>query len=37
MVQLIGFVKAVLTGEPYKPGGNEKVQLGSEDAGLSVH
>jgi len=37
MVQLIGFVKAVLTGEQYKPGGNEKVQLGSDDAGLTVH
>jgi general stress protein 26 len=37
MVQLIGFVKSVFTGEPYKPGENEKVQLGSEDTGLIVH
>jgi general stress protein 26 len=36
MVQLIGFVKAALTGESYRPGENEKVQLGT-DAGLSVH
>lgn len=36
MVQLLGFVKAALTGEEYKPGENEKVQVGT-DAGLSVH
>jgi hypothetical protein len=27
MVQLVGFVKGVLTGEPYRPGDNEKVNL----------
>jgi general stress protein 26 len=36
MVQLLGFVKAALTGEAYQPGGNEKVQVGT-DPGLSVH
>ncbi|WP_224249259.1 pyridoxamine 5'-phosphate oxidase family protein [Hyalangium gracile] len=36
MVQLIGFAKAVLTGETYQPGDNEKVRLDT-DAGLSVH
>jgi general stress protein 26 len=36
MVQLIGFVKAALTGEPYQPGGNEKVQV-DPDVGLTVH
>ena len=29
MVQLIGFVKSVLTGEPYRPGGHEKIDLGN--------
>ena len=29
MVQLIGFVKSVLTGEPYRPGGHEKLDLGN--------
>jgi general stress protein 26 len=28
MVQLVGFVKSVLTGEPYRPGGHEKLNLG---------
>lgn len=28
MVQLIGFVKSVLTGEAYRPGGHEKIDLG---------
>ena len=28
MVQVVGFVKAVLTGQTYKPGENEKVNLG---------
>jgi general stress protein 26 len=28
MVQLVGFVKSVLTGEPYRPGGHEKIDLG---------
>jgi len=36
MVQLIGFAKAVLTGEQYRPGDNEKINL-DKDAGLSVH
>jgi len=36
MVQLAGFVKAALTGEPYKAGENEKVQVGT-DAGLTLH
>lgn len=36
MVQLLGFAKAVLTGETYQPGDNEKVQVGA-DAGVSVH
>jgi general stress protein 26 len=27
MVQLVGFVKSVLTGEPYRPGGHEKLDL----------
>jgi general stress protein 26 len=35
MVQLMGFVKATLTGEVYKPSGNEKVNL--EDAGSPMH
>ena len=29
MVQLIGFVKSVLTGQPYRPGGHEKLDLHS--------
>ena len=38
MVQLVGFVKAVLTGERYNPGDNEKVQLGtSTDVSAPVH
>ena len=36
MVQLVGFVKAVLAGETYEPGENEKVSLSTEE-GLSVH
>jgi general stress protein 26 len=36
MVQLVGFVKSVLTGQTYEPGENEKVSLGTEE-GLSVH
>jgi hypothetical protein len=36
MVQLLGFAKAVLTGETYRPGDNEKVQVDT-DAGISVH
>jgi general stress protein 26 len=36
MVQLIGFVKAALTGEPYQPGENEKVQVDA-DAGRAMH
>jgi general stress protein 26 len=35
MVQLVGFVKGVLTGEPYHPGDNEKVNL--DEAGAPVH
>ena len=35
MVQLVGFVKGVLTGEPYHPGDNEKVNL--DDAGAPLH
>ncbi|MGZ3458876.1 MAG: pyridoxamine 5'-phosphate oxidase family protein [Archangium sp.] len=35
MVQLVGFVKGVLTGEPYRPGENEKVDLG--EAGTPLH
>jgi hypothetical protein len=33
MVQLIGFVKAVVTGESYEPGENEKVTM-DQSAGL---
>jgi len=33
MVQLVGFVKAVLTGETYEPGENEKVTV-DQSAGL---
>jgi general stress protein 26 len=36
MVQLLGLAKAVLTGEPYRPGDNEKVQVDT-DTGISVH
>jgi general stress protein 26 len=36
MVQLIGLAKAVLTGEAYPPGDNEKIQVDTE-AGISVH
>jgi general stress protein 26 len=36
MVQLVGFVKATLTGETYKPGENEQVTV-DPDAGLTVH
>jgi general stress protein 26 len=35
MVQLVGFVKGVLTGEPYHPGDNEKVNL--DEAGAPLH
>jgi general stress protein 26 len=35
MVQLVGFVKATLTGQEYRPGDNEKVTLG--DGGASLH
>jgi general stress protein 26 len=35
MVQLVGFVKGVLTGEPYHPGDNEKVNL--DETGASLH
>ncbi|ATB30494.1 pyridoxamine 5'-phosphate oxidase family protein [Melittangium boletus] len=35
MVQLVGFVKSVLTGEKYRPGEHEKIDLG--DAGRSMH
>ena len=28
VVHLVGFVKALATGQPYKPGENEKVELG---------
>ena len=28
MVHLVGFVKALATGQPYKPGENEKIDLG---------
>lgn len=34
MVQLVGFVKSVLTGQTYEPGDNAKVTL---DEGASVH
>ncbi|WP_224367886.1 pyridoxamine 5'-phosphate oxidase family protein [Hyalangium versicolor] len=34
MVQLIGFAKAVLTGEQYRPGDNAKVQV---DSDASLH
>ncbi|MGB8507296.1 MAG: pyridoxamine 5'-phosphate oxidase family protein [Pyrinomonadaceae bacterium] len=27
VVQIVGFVKALVTGEPYKPGENEKINL----------
>ncbi|MFL5346095.1 MAG: pyridoxamine 5'-phosphate oxidase family protein [Hyalangium sp.] len=36
MVQLLGFAKAVLTGEALRPGDNEKVQVDT-NAGISVH
>jgi general stress protein 26 len=35
MVQLVGFVKGVLTGEPYRPGENEKVDL--DESGAALH
>lgn len=35
MVQLVGFVKATLTGQEYRPGDNEKVTLG--EGGASLH
>jgi general stress protein 26 len=35
MVQLVGFVKAALTGEPYRPGENEKVNL--DESGAALH
>jgi general stress protein 26 len=35
MVQLVGFVKSVLTGEPFRPGDNEKVNL--DDSGAALH
>jgi general stress protein 26 len=35
MVQLVGFVKGVLTGEPYRPGENEKVNL--DESGAAPH
>lgn len=35
MVQLVGFVKATLTGQQFRPGGNEKVSL--EEGGARVH
>lgn len=35
MVQLVGFVKAALTGQEYRPGDNEKVNL--EESGPVVH
>jgi general stress protein 26 len=35
MVQLVGFVKGALTGEPYRPSGNEKVNL--DETGHAVH
>jgi hypothetical protein len=34
-VQLVGFVKGVLTGEPYHPGDNEKVNL--DESGAPLH
>ena len=34
MVQLVGFVKATLTGQEYRPGDNEKVTLGEDGASL---
>ncbi|MDC0711309.1 pyridoxamine 5'-phosphate oxidase family protein [Stigmatella sp. ncwal1] len=35
MVQLIGFVKASLTGSPYQPGGHEKVNVtGPSDSSM---
>ncbi|MBN1208234.1 MAG: pyridoxamine 5'-phosphate oxidase family protein [Myxococcaceae bacterium] len=36
MVQLVGLVKAALTGETYAPGENEKVSVGTEE-GLTLH
>jgi general stress protein 26 len=36
MVQLLGFVKAVLTGEPFKPGEHAQVQVDT-DAGRALH
>jgi general stress protein 26 len=36
MVQLVGFVKAAITGETYNPGENEQVTVDPE-AGLTVH
>ncbi|PTL84396.1 pyridoxamine 5'-phosphate oxidase family protein [Vitiosangium sp. GDMCC 1.1324] len=35
MVQLVGFVKSVLTGEPFRPGESEKVSL--DESGPSLH
>jgi general stress protein 26 len=35
MVQLVGFVKGVLTGEPYRPGDNAKVNL--DESGAPLH
>jgi hypothetical protein len=35
MVQLVGFLKGALTGEPYRPGDNEKVNLG--ESGPPLH
>jgi general stress protein 26 len=35
MVQLVGFVKSVLTGETYRPGGHEKLDL--EDTQSPMH
>jgi general stress protein 26 len=36
MVQLVGFVKGVLTGEPYRPGEHEKVTL-VDEPGPALH
>jgi hypothetical protein len=35
MVQLVGFVKSVLTGEQFRPGENEKVNL--DESGAPLH
>lgn len=35
MVQLVGFVKSVLTGEQFRPGENEKVNL--DESGHALH